>query len=144
MNHFASLSPKKLGSYHHLLELLRSHWSIGIHAPALTAHLVLWSASSDPLCWLLPSWVGYWQQHQCRQQTSAQPSTTQYSTGNFTRTEAFQLVDWMEHLWLNGEILLRIYSSSKQVLFPKRLNVGITGKGTQYPGIPQHKTCTVF
>lgn len=97
MNHFASLSPKKLGSCHHLLEVLRSHWSIGIPAPALTAHLVCWSASSDPLSWLLPSWAGHWQQHQCRQEWVHSFHSTAHPD-NSMRAEVFQLLHRVEHL----------------------------------------------
>lgn len=50
---------------------------------------------------------------------------------------------------LNGEpyskeIILRIYSFSKQVLFPKQLIVGIMGRALSVMGYPQSKTCTVF
>lgn len=137
MNHFASLSPKKLGSCHHLLEVLRSHWSIGIPAPALAAHLVCWSASSDPL--LATAQLGW-------ALAAAPVQTALHSTahpGNSMGAQLFQLVHWAEHLTAQKSFR-GSYSSSKGVLFPKRLIVGITGKGTQYPETPQHQMCSVF
>lgn len=86
------------------------YWGVTEALASLRQHsLHIWSAGQAAriLSWLLPSWAGHWQQHQCRQ-----PSTAQH----------IQAIPW-EHSfsnWFTGRSTLQLRNPFEDLTPPPR------------------------
>lgn len=115
------------------------YWGVTEALASLRQHsLHIWSAGQPAriLSWLLPSWAGHWQQHQCRQ-----PSTAQH----------IQTIPWEQSFsnWFTGRSTLQLRNPFEDLTPPPRKfcfqkdSWGSQGRALSTLGHPS-MMCSVF